>query len=48
MTDEFRAKVIQILRQIMLVEDMEIKNCAIESLIEMLEEEGEFEKRDKW
>ena len=40
MTDELRKKVIRMLRQILLVDDEEIRQYALESLIEMLEEEA--------
>jgi hypothetical protein len=45
MTNELRLKVIRMLKQILLVEDEEIRQYAIESLIEMLEEEEEPQRK---
>ena len=44
-----RIKLIQILQEIISVEDIEIKNCAIESLIDMLEDEtkGEYDPANR-
>lgn len=43
MTYDLRQKIIAILRQILSVEDEEIRECAIESLIELLEDEKDEE-----
>jgi len=43
MTYDLRQKVIAILEQILLVEDEEIRECAIESLIELLKDEKDDE-----
>ncbi len=45
MTDELGQRVIRMLRQILLVEDEEIRQYAIESLIELLEEELSSRKK---
>ena len=37
MTKADKKKIVEILKQILKVEDVELKNCAIESLIDMLE-----------
>lgn len=46
MSDEEREKVIEMLKQILIVEDEEIKDYAIESLIDMLEDNNHKLKRD--
>lgn len=38
MLNEERKKIVVMLKEILSVEDTEIKNCAIESLIEMLQD----------
>ena len=38
MTKKEKEKIIAILKQILFTEDVEIKDCALESLIEMLED----------
>lgn len=40
-------KLIKILKQILEVEDVEVKNCAIESLIESLEDMEKHEEIDR-
>ena len=51
MNEVERDRLISILRQIILVEDVEIKDCALESLIDMLEDKvykkGEHEATDR-
>lgn len=42
-----KQKIIEILQQILKVEDIEVKNCAIESLIDMLEDMEMHETTDR-
>lgn len=47
MKNDLRERVIVILKQLLQIEDGEIKDCAIESLIEMLEDCNDDNEKGK-